>query len=101
MLLGFQVRDESGRDEERIHEPDDDDEERRLEEKVVEPLAAGVEEGDAIGLRNCPDDSGDHSERAEKLDCERSLLPARDAPSAFHSLRNPCCDLRAHPHLQS
>ena len=56
----------------REEQADADHEQRRLEEVVVEALAGGIEEDDAVGLEDRPDHAAEDRHRAEQLDRQRA-----------------------------
>src|SRR5262245_30512557 len=79
-LGGLEVVHDARRDDEREDEPDEHDEQRRLDGPVPEALPLGVEERDAVRLRERPDDPAEHGQRAERLH-------GKDAESATRGAR--------------
>jgi hypothetical protein len=65
MALSLEIFDEAGRYQECEHEPDERHEKRRLDEEVVEALPVRVEERDAVGLDEGPDEAAGDRQRAE------------------------------------
>src|SRR6185503_6182260 len=94
LVRHFQVLDEPGGDEEREEEADQHDEERRLDSPVPEPLAVGIEEGDAIRLRERPDDAAEDRQRPERLDRDHAKRLARGTRPAGGF--RPGCDELVH-----
>ena len=72
-----QVLDDPRDDHRREQQPDRDDEQWRLDQPVVEPLAGGMEQRDAIRLCDRPHDAAEHRERPQRLNRDH----ARRAPS--------------------
>src|SRR4051812_27148315 len=67
-----QVGEHGPRDDEREQDSCGDDDQRRLDREPPEPLPARVQQGDAVGLQDRPDEPARRDERAEVRHRERA-----------------------------